>query len=176
MGLSLVELLAGLGRSLEFKLSDDRDARVFSFGWLVPLLAVFVILDLLSFWIFAWAIREVIAVTAISILAVVTFAGSYNLAARLVFPSEPEHFRDLDSHFFKVRRIVFSMLVLMVAIQWAFVLSQPKLRVLATQPVSVGLTLALLALMVTAMFLKHRGWLRAVMALLVGRYLLIYLL
>lgn len=49
LGLSLVELLTGLGRTLEFKLARDAADRAFRIGWLTPLLAVFVILDLLSF-------------------------------------------------------------------------------------------------------------------------------
>ena len=43
LGLSLVEVLTGFSRAL-------RHRRVVHLGWLTPLLALFVMLDLTSFW------------------------------------------------------------------------------------------------------------------------------
>ena len=127
LGLSLVELLTGLGRTLEFKLARDAEQRDFRIGWLTPLLAVFVILDLLSFWMFAWLVREEVAADRFTILGVVVFVSAYFLASRLVFPSEPEHFTDLDTHYLRVRRVVFAMLIVMVVVQWLFVATVPAL-------------------------------------------------
>ncbi len=42
LGLSLVELLGGLGKALELKLASDAGGQKFEMGWLTPLLAVFV--------------------------------------------------------------------------------------------------------------------------------------
>ena len=58
LGLSLVEILSGLGRTLELRFASDAGGERFSIGWLTPLLAVFVILDLLSFWMFSWTVRQ----------------------------------------------------------------------------------------------------------------------
>ena len=49
LGLSLIELLAGLGRALELKFASDAGGTNFTIGWLTPALAIFVMLDLLSF-------------------------------------------------------------------------------------------------------------------------------
>lgn len=174
MGLSLVELLTGLGRALELRLAQDERRQGLKFGWLSPLLAVFVILDLLSFWMFAWAIRDLIKVTSLSTLGVVAFCGAYFLAARLVFPSQPERYRDLDNHYFEIRRTVFAMLIVMVAIQWAFVLTQPSLAAAASSPLTLGLTALLLALMLAAMVIRNKAASIAVLAALVLRYLLVY--
>lgn len=176
MGLSLVELLTGLGRALELRLARGDQEQRLKFGWLTPLLAVFVILDLLSFWMFAWTIRDLIKVTSVSTLGVVAFCGAYFLAARLVFPSQPENYRDLDSHYFEVRRTVFAMLLAMVAIQWAFLLMQPSLSALASRPLILAMTGILVGLMGAAMAIRHKAASVAVLAALVLRYLLVYVI
>lgn len=176
MGLSLVELLTGLGRALEIKLHQRRAGAGLSFGWLTPLLAVFVILDLLSFWMFAWTVRDLVTVTRISMLGVVGFSSAYFLAARLVFPSDPEAFSDLDAHYWQVRRTIFAMLMVMVALQWAFLLAHPALLPMASKPLSLGMTVVLFGLMAAAMLTTKRRWTTAILAALVTRYLLIYVI
>lgn len=122
LGLSLVELLTGIGRTLEFKLARQADHHAFAIGWLTPLLALFVILDLLSFWVFAWTVQDHVAASRGTVLGVLVFASAYFLASRLVFPSEPANFTDLDTHYFRVRRVIYAMLLVMVAVQWTFLL------------------------------------------------------
>lgn len=175
LGLSLVELLNGLGRTLEFMLAREAGDRAFSIGLLTPLLALFVILDLLSFWIFAWIVQEHVAADRFTLLGVLVFSSAYFLASRLVFPSNPENFTDLDTHYFRVRRVVFAMLLVMVAVQWAFLLSVPGLGDRLISPLSIGLTGVLVALMGAAMVLKGKRASIAVLALLIARYLVIYL-
>ena len=64
LGLSMVELLGGLGRAIEVRFAAEAAADAeagkgkFAIGWLTPLLAVFVMLDLLSFWRAAWVAKE----------------------------------------------------------------------------------------------------------------------
>ncbi|MCM0000948.1 MAG: hypothetical protein NBV68_16350, partial [Erythrobacter sp.] len=147
----------------------------FSIGLLTPLLALFVILDLLSFWIFAWIVQEHVAADRFTVLGVLVFSSAYFLASRLVFPSDPENFTDLDTHYFRVRRVVFAMLLVMVAVQWAFLLSVPGLGDRLISPLSIGLTGVLVALMGAAMVLKGKRASIAVLALLIARYLVIYL-
>jgi hypothetical protein len=175
LGLSLVELLTGLGRTLEFKLARDAADKTFSIGWLTPLLAVFVILDLLSFWMFAWLVRDQVMASTGMVVGVLVFASAYFLASRLVFPSNPEDFTDLDTHYFRVRRVIFAMLILMVAVQWLFLLSLPKMAALVSNPLTLGMTAVLLVLMVAAAAIKNRKASIAVLTLLILRYLVIYL-
>ena len=64
LGLSMVELLSGFGRAMEYKFAREAERKEFHIGWLTPLLAVFVLLDLISFWIFAWVIKDLIEVSS----------------------------------------------------------------------------------------------------------------
>ena len=175
LGLSLVEILAGLGRTLEMRFASEASGESFSIGWLTPLLAVFVILDLLSFWMFSWSVRTVVAVSPATLLAVVAFASAYYLAARLVFPSDPERFRDLDTHYFRVCRTVMAMLIALVAVQWAYLASLPQVREALFSPLSVGLTVVFVAMMATLAIVRNRHVHAIVLVALSVRYLVLYL-
>ncbi|HET9144610.1 MAG TPA: hypothetical protein VFN81_00775, partial [Sphingomicrobium sp.] len=48
LGLSLAKVLEGFARALKRR-------RIVHLGWLTPMLAIFVMLDLTSFWEFGWA-------------------------------------------------------------------------------------------------------------------------
>lgn len=175
LGLSVVEILGGFGRALELRLADNSEGAAFRIGWLTPLLAVFVLLDLLSFWSFAWTLRENVQVSVRMLLAVMTFAAAYYMAARLVFPSVPARVASLDEHYFRVRRIVMGILIVLVGVQWAYLASIPAMREALANPLSIALTLVLIALMVAAMIVKDRRWSIAILVLLVARYTVIYL-
>lgn len=176
LGLSLVELLNGLGRTLEFMLAREAGDRAFSIGVLTPMLALFVILDLLSFWNFAWVVQEHVAADRFTLLGVLVFASAYFLASRLVFPSDPENFTDLNTHYLRVRRVVFAMLLVMVAVQWAFLISVPGLAERLITPAALGFTGVLAVLMGAAMLVRGTRISIALLALLIARYLLIYML
>lgn len=176
LGLSLVELLAGLGRSMEYKFARDAAKKEFHVGWLTPLLALFVILDLLSFWIFAWATRDLISVSPPTLMGVMFFACAYYLAARLVFPAEPEDFIDLDVHFYRVRRIVLGILIVLVFVQWGFLASQITFEPLLQNTFAVVMTGVLIVLMALVMVVRRDRWNIALLVALIARYLVVYLL
>ena len=176
LGLSLVELLGGLGRALEYKFARDASGKEFTIGWLTPLLAVFVMLDLLSFWIFAWVVRDLIQLTATTLLAVMSFASCYYLAARLVFPSEPDNFIDLDNHYMRVRKLVFAILIALVVAQWIYLFLTPELNAVATHALSLVLTAVLLVLMAGAIFVRGKTMSAIIIVLLIARYLIAYLI
>lgn len=176
LGLSMVELLGGLGRALEARFAAEADKEKFAIGWLTPMLAIFVMLDLLSFWAAAWTVRGDIAVSSAALMAVAAFASLYFLAARLVFPSHPEGFANLDTHYFRVRRIVLGLLLLLLGAQLGFYLTQPDLARGLTHTLAWGMTAVLVVQMVAAMWVRHRGWSITILATLIARYILIYLL
>ncbi|KTE41943.1 MULTISPECIES: hypothetical protein [unclassified Sphingopyxis] len=176
LGLSMVELLGGLGRAIEARFAAEAERERFAIGWLTPLLAVFVMLDLLSFWSAAWVARDDIAVSNATLMAVAGFASLYFLAARLVFPSHPEGFADLDVHYFRVRRIVLGLLLILLAAQLGYYLAQPDLAANLARPLAWIMTLILVALMVAAMWVKSPRWSALLLAALVARYVVIYLL
>lgn len=173
LGLSITEVLGGLARAIEARLSPGATLRV---GWLTPLLGIFVLLDLLSFWMAAWQTREIVTVSSHSLVAITCFASAYYLAARLVFPRDPDAVGDLDDHFFRVRRIVLGAMLVLLLCQLGFYLSIPKMAPLLLRPLALSLTAVLAALMVAAMFTRGKRASLAVMAALVARYLIVYFL
>ena len=175
LGLSLVEELSGLGRTLEMRFASDAGGEKFTIGWLTPLLAVFVILDLLSFWMFSWSVQNFVAVNPATLLAVVAFASAYYLAARLVFPSDPNRFSNLDTHYFRVCRTVMGMLIGLVVVQWAYLLSLPQVREQLLSPLSIGLTVLFVAMMATLVVSRNRHVHAVVLVALSVRYLVLYL-
>lgn len=174
LGLSLVELLSGFGRTLENEFERDAEGERFHIGWLTPLLGLFVILDLLSFWLFAWTVRTLITVSPFSLMAVMIFAASYYLAARLVFPTRPERFRDLDTHYFRVRRSVMGILIALVFVQWAYLLSIEAVRSQLFSFTSLGLTGLLLGLMAATLIFKNKRIQAVLLIALCARYVIIY--
>lgn len=178
LGLSLVELLSGLGRALELEFAREAEGKDDSFqiGWLTPLLAIFVMLDLMSFWMFAWTIRPLVSVSPMMLLGVMAFASAYYLAARLVFPSDPELFRRLDTHYFRVSRTIFGILIALVFAQWAFLLGTPEIREAVLSPVGVGLTVLFIAMMGAAMIWRNRHIQAVLLVALSVRYLVLYLI
>lgn len=173
LGLSIIEVLGGFARAIEARLREGATVRI---GWLTPLLGGFVLLDLLSFWAAAWVSRDVVSVSGLSLMAVTAFASAYYFAARLVFPPQLDETPDLDAHFFRVRRIVLGVMLVLLVCQIGFYASMPALAALLTHPIAVGLTAILAALMVAAMLVRGQTATRIVMAALVARYLVVYLL
>lgn len=171
LGLSMVELLGGLGRALEARFTAEAEKERFAIGWLTPLLAVFVMLDLLSFWASAWRVKADVVVSSTALMAVVAFAGLYFLAARLVFPSHPEGFANLDTHYFRVRRLVFGLLLVLLGAQLAYFLNHPDLSRLLFRPFPLGMTLLFVGLVVAAMGVKGRRASIAILSLLIARYI-----
>ncbi len=178
LGLSLVELLSGLGRALELEFARDAEGQdaTFQIGWLTPLMAIFVMLDLMSFWMFAWTIRPLVSVSPMMLLGVMGFASAYYLAARLVFPSDPDRFRKLDTHYFRVSRTIFGILIALVFVQWAYLLSIPAVRDAILTPLSVGLTVLFVAMMLATIFFRNRHVQAVLLVALSVRYLGLYLI
>jgi len=173
LGLSLAEVLTGFARAVEWKLRPGSAVRI---GTLTPLLGAFVLLDLLSFWQAAWTSREIISVSRHSLLAIMIFAGSYYLAASLVFPRGADTHPDFDAHFMRVRGIVIGVMFALLLCQLGWYLSLPAMAARLTAPLAATMTAILALLMITAMIARGLLWCRLAMAALVARYLIIYLL
>lgn len=177
LGLSLVELLSGLGRTVKARLHvDETVAGAFRIGWLTPLLGMFVMLDLLSFWSAAWAVRDMISVTGATLMAIMLFASSYYLAAHLVFPDVIPPNGDLDPHYFRVRRIVVGVLCVLLFVQLGFYLTQPTLAPRLASIVPLLLTALLVALMIAACFAKSKIANGVILLGLIARYVVVYVL
>jgi hypothetical protein len=75
-------------------------------GWLTPALAIFIFLDITSFWIFAWAIRNSITISWGSMYLGLLVALVYFMASGLVFPRNIDEWPDLDVYYWKHKRLV----------------------------------------------------------------------
>jgi hypothetical protein len=168
LGFSLVEVLGGLARTIEARLRPDTDFRV---GWLTPLLGLFVLLDILSFWGAAWAVRDQLTITSATLAITLFFTGAYYLAAHLVFPPEPEKIADLDAHYFRVRRIVLGTLLGLLLLQLGYYATIPMLAAKLFTLKVLGLTGILVALLLTAIAVRGRRASAIVLVALLVRYL-----
>ncbi len=173
LGLSLTEVLAGLARAIQARLQPGSVVRI---GRLTPMLALFVLLDLISFWQAAWTSRDALAVSGHALMAIMLFTGAYYLAASLVFPRDADATPDHDAHFFRVRRIVIGVLLVLLAAQLAYYASVPSLALLLQRPLALGLTVVLVILMLAAMLARGKRWCELTMAALIARYVVVYLL
>jgi hypothetical protein len=93
-GLALAQIFGGFGNSLQ-------ERHKIKIGWLTPLLGLFVIVDLTSFWEIGWELRGMPGRPYfLYLLAGVLLAGIYFLAARLVFPRNFVEWPDFDDYYF----------------------------------------------------------------------------
>lgn len=99
LGLCVAKIANGVGHALVVR----RESR---FGWLTPMLAAFILLDLASFWYNAWDFQKVIGVSAVSIYSGMAIALSYYLAVALLFPVQAARWDDLDDHYWANKRLV----------------------------------------------------------------------
>ncbi len=108
LGLSVAELVGGFARVLH-----ERE-RV-RFGWLTPLLATFVALDVATFWNQAWVIFRGAPFSHALLIAGLIIAAVFYTAASVTFPrvsAEGVQDRlDLDEHFWRHRRLVFGCIM-----------------------------------------------------------------
>lgn len=96
LGLALAEGLGGLAKALK----ASHKVRI---GWLTALLGIFVSCDVVTFWVYGWGMRELVAFTWPTLFAGFLVTATYYVAASLIFPDDPEEWGDLDSHFWKQR-------------------------------------------------------------------------
>jgi hypothetical protein len=111
LGLSLAKVLEGFARALKRR-------RVVHLGWLTPLLAVFVMLDLTSFWESGWATRKFLTPQYGMLLIGLVMCGLYYIAASIIFPGEfgegreAMHGDDFDEHYIEHHRQVLGAIMI----------------------------------------------------------------
>lgn len=102
LGLAVVELVAGIGRVVH----EGHRIRV---GWLTPMLATFLVLDVATFWSQAWSLNQNAPYSLGLLILGLTSAGLFYIAATLVFPREIEDGQDLTVHYWRHRRLALSL-------------------------------------------------------------------
>jgi hypothetical protein len=99
LGLSVAAVIGGLARAL-----NERQVR--RIGVLTPLLALFMLLDITSFWLAAWDQKEALTVGWSALFAGLAVAGTYYLAASMVFPNRDNDWPSLEGHYWARKRWV----------------------------------------------------------------------
>lgn len=98
-GLALTQIFAGFGNTLQ-------ERHKLKVGWLTPLLGLFVTVDITSFWAIGWEMKDMFRPDFLYLLCGVLLAGTYYLAARLVFPRNFVEWPDFDIYYFRHRQWV----------------------------------------------------------------------
>ena len=120
IGLTLVEVAV--------KFADAIDAHHRRpMGILTPLLAVFVLIDITSYWLFSWSLRDLLHVRWRTVFVALTFAMTYYLSASLIFPRSERDWKNLDEHYWARKRLVIGgvLLVESATIGWQLTRALP---------------------------------------------------
>lgn len=99
LGLSVAVIIGGLARALNAR----RDVAI---GPLTPLLALFILLDITSFWLFAWDTRESLVVGWRTLFLGLATAGTYYLSSSMLFPHADSDWDSLEQHYWSKKRWV----------------------------------------------------------------------
>jgi len=105
LGLSLAELLGGFARSLQ------KRGRL-KIGWLLPLLGLLILLDVASFWLVAWSVRDALPIAYFPMMVGLLICCLYYLVATLVFPHDLDEWPVLDDYYFAHRAQVIGGMIL----------------------------------------------------------------
>lgn len=168
LGLSVAELTGGFARLLH-------ERHRVKFGWLTPSLAVFVALDLATFWVQAWRFFRGAPFNPALLLIGLMIAAAFYVAASITFPrvtAEGVEARiDLDDHFWAQRRVIFGCVFAANVMVWALLgllaLAHPSWASVWTPRVLTGVVL-FGACTATAAFAPSRKLAAAALLIVLG--------
>jgi hypothetical protein len=167
LGLSVAVIATGVATAIQHR----KRIRI---GWLTPLLALFVGLDIASFWDFAWTIFRGVSFSYGLLIVGLAISLIYFVAASLVFPHAIEDDLSLDDHFWANKKLV--LLLTTAANIGAILTALPVISALPAAPIlliNYGVTVALyIGLVVPAAFTRNK----AVFATLTWIHIAIYLI
>ncbi len=166
LGLSVAAMATGLALALQHRTT----VRI---GYLTPLLATFVALDIASFWDAAWAAFRDAPFSYGLLVAGLLIALVYFIATSLIFPYALKEGQSLDDHFWANKRMVLLLTtlanLLMLAVASPSILARPQGALLMA---NYGVTMSLYVLLIVPAALTRRGM---VFTVLVGIHTAIYL-
>lgn len=105
LGLALAEGLGGLTRAIKAR-------GIRTIGWSTGLLGLFVSCDVVTFWMYGWAMRDQLPLSWPVMFGGFVVTAVYFVAASLVFPDTIDADSDLDAHFDRYRRTVIGAVLL----------------------------------------------------------------
>lgn len=166
LGLSVAAIATGLATTIQHR----KSIRI---GWLTPLLAAFVALDIASFWDQAWVNFRHLPFSYGLLVAGLVIAVVYFVAASLVYPHDVKDGVSLDDHFWANKKVVLLLLILANVLSVCLLVAANLHRqggsgVLASYAVTLGLYIVLIG---PAAFARKPP----LFAALVGLHVVIYL-
>lgn len=99
LGLSVTEVVTGFSQAIQRR-------KHVAIGILTPLMALFVLLDLASFWNNLWQWLQTVSISLGLLLTGIAVAAIYYLAASLLVPKDLDAWPSLDEYFFVHKRWV----------------------------------------------------------------------
>ena len=160
IGLSYAEILGGLARALK----APGDVRI---GWLTPLLAAMLLINLTMFWFASWHFRDADMPSREGLLQMLAMSGSYYLAAAMLFPSAVSAGQDLDDHLMDNKRVA----MLAIAACNLFGLSvYAEQRDWALGPAWWVINTIFIAILVATAFVSSKRLVLAGLVLLIGAH------
>ena len=99
LGLALTEVLGGLSRSIK----ASHKVRI---GWPTALMGIFVSCDIITFWMYGWALRDTLPLKWPVLFGGFVVTAIYYVSTSLIFPDDPDEWSNLNAHFDKHRRKV----------------------------------------------------------------------
>jgi hypothetical protein len=157
LGLALVSVLSGLAKILRAR-SDLRT------GWLTPLLGIWLLTDVTSFWGMAWEIRDLMPSVWPSLGVGLVLTSLYYLAASLVFPEDLKVESDLDEYFWRNRRTVFALVLGCNLVAWGLGLGLGR----SWSTVVWAINLTYLAALLAAVFVSGRAAVTGLLVVLIA--------
>ena len=105
LGLSLAAIATGLATAIQHR-------QKIQIGWLTPLLAVYLCLDIAAFWSTAWDSLQQLPLSYGLLVAGLAIALTYFIACSLVFPHQIVDGDRLDDHFWANKRTVLALMII----------------------------------------------------------------
>lgn len=172
LGLSVVEIVSGFAR-----LAHDR--RGVKVGWLTPMLAVLMLLDLANFWASAYARLQAYELSYSVLVIALAVSALYYIAASVVFPRDFKAEPDFDAVFMRHRRLVMSIVIVcgLLAFELLPMLSEAGRAArwaVWTDPIQGLPILFFLVCAVAVMVVKDRRALGGLLVLLMAPYLIAF--
>ena len=164
-GLALAQVFDGFGNTLQ-------ERHKLKVGSVTPLLGLFVIIDLTTFWEIAWQLKDPIEqlqrAPVLILIAGVLVAGIYYLAARLVFPRNFVEWPDFDVYYFKHKSWVLGGILFcnIVAAVVLTALGKPFIRL----PLGIANDLTYFALLIALLSVRNKRGNIILLILLLVRY------
>ena len=139
LGLSVAELVGGFSRVLH-------ERQRVRFGRLTPLLALFVAMDVATFWSQAWTIFRGAPFNLALLFVGLVVAATFYVAASVTFPRVTaegvDQTIDLDDHFWAHRRLIFTCILaanlIVVTIFISLMLADPGFASLSSPRLWIG--------------------------------------